>query len=233
VVPGASYPGAMRAWGLSPLGSGGKVVEADETFYGFLEGQPKKGRRAWSNKNVVFSLVEHGGSASFHVNGVRAGDLLPIIRGNLSRKAKLNADEMHSHKFMAEVENLNHRAVTHACRRLLFNLQTRYEGRAPCTCTAKRSTFTATCRNLTSVIPTAPRSALMMGNGERLRSKARRASLVRRVRSFGAGTRVQGIKAVPLDFHIVFGQVRTAHKCSSGLTPRPISRHSLQGLNTR
>jgi hypothetical protein len=95
----------MRAGGLSPLGSGGKVVEADETFYGSLEGRLKKGWRAWSNENVVFTLVEHGGSASFHVNGVRAGDLSPIIRGNLSRKAKLHTDEMHSYKFVAEVEN--------------------------------------------------------------------------------------------------------------------------------
>ena len=77
-------------WGPEPsLGGGGKVVEADETFYGFLEHQPKKGRRAWSNKNVVFTRVERGGSAgSFHVDGVRAGDLTPVIRENLSREAQ-------------------------------------------------------------------------------------------------------------------------------------------------
>jgi transposase-like protein len=45
---------AMRAGGLmSPMGGNGGVVEVDETFYGRLKGQPKKGRRAWSNKNVV------------------------------------------------------------------------------------------------------------------------------------------------------------------------------------
>src|ERR1700754_5087553 len=50
---------AMRVNGLMmpPTGSGGKVVEADETFYGFVKGAEKKGRKAWSNKNVVFTLV--------------------------------------------------------------------------------------------------------------------------------------------------------------------------------
>jgi hypothetical protein len=79
----------MRVGGLvPPMGSGGKTVEADETFIGRLQGQPKKGRRAWSNKNVVLTLVERGGSArSFHVDGARIGDLQPIIRANLSREA--------------------------------------------------------------------------------------------------------------------------------------------------
>lgn len=94
---------AMRNGGLlPPIGSGGKVVEADETFYGFLEGQPKKGPRAWSNKNIVFTLVERGGSArSFHVDSVRASDLLPIIEANLSREAQLMTDEMYTYKYIA------------------------------------------------------------------------------------------------------------------------------------
>jgi hypothetical protein len=67
---------AMRVDGMMmpPMGSNGKVVEADETFIGRVEGM-KKGKAAWAHKNVVFALVERGGSArSFHVDGVRAGD---------------------------------------------------------------------------------------------------------------------------------------------------------------
>jgi hypothetical protein len=52
---------SMRAGGLAPLGGGGKPVEVDEPFYGFREGA-EKGRKAWSNKNVVLTLVERGGS---------------------------------------------------------------------------------------------------------------------------------------------------------------------------
>jgi hypothetical protein len=69
----------MRVDGLMmpPMGSGGKIVEADETFIGRIEGR-KKAKAAWAHKNVVFTLVERGGSArSFHVDGVGAGDLLP------------------------------------------------------------------------------------------------------------------------------------------------------------
>jgi transposase-like protein len=106
---------SMRAGGLSPLGGGGKVVEADETFYGRLEGQPKKGRSAWANKNVVLTLVERGGSArSFHVDGVRVADLQPIIRENLSREARLMTDEGASYKVIgpefASHETVNHKA---------------------------------------------------------------------------------------------------------------------------
>jgi transposase-like protein len=107
---------AMRAGGLlPPMGSGGKAVEVDETFYGRLEGVPKKGRHAWANKNVVLTLVERGGAArSFHIDGVRAGEILPIIRANLSREAKLNTDEMYSYKYIAEVEGLDHATVNHS-----------------------------------------------------------------------------------------------------------------------
>jgi transposase-like protein len=61
---------AMRVTGVEPMGGAGKIVEADETFIGRLQGQ-KKGRAAWAHKNVVLTLVERGGSArSFHVDGV-------------------------------------------------------------------------------------------------------------------------------------------------------------------
>jgi transposase-like protein len=106
---------AMRVNGLMmpPMGSGGKTVEADETFIGFVEGA--KSSVAWSGKNVVFTLVERGGSArSFHVDGVRAGDLQPIVRQNLSREAKLNTDEMYTYKYIAKEEGLDHDTVNHS-----------------------------------------------------------------------------------------------------------------------
>jgi transposase-like protein len=106
---------AMRVGGLvPPMGGNGGTVEADETFFGRLQGQPKKGRRAWSNKNVVLTLVERGGSArSFHVDGARIGDLQPIIRENISREAKLMTDEMYSYKEIGR-EFASHDAVTHS-----------------------------------------------------------------------------------------------------------------------
>jgi transposase-like protein len=106
---------AMRAGGLMPpMGSGGGAVEIDETFIGRLEGQ-KKGKAAWAHKNVVMTLVERGGSArSFHVDGVRAGDFLPIIRANLSREARMMTDENRSYKVVAEIEEISHETVNHS-----------------------------------------------------------------------------------------------------------------------
>ena len=90
---------AMRVGGpLNPLmGSDGGAVEVDETFIGRVEGMAK-GKAAWAHKNVVVTLVERGGSArSFHVDGVRAGDILPIIRANVSPNARLMTDEANSY----------------------------------------------------------------------------------------------------------------------------------------
>jgi transposase-like protein len=105
---------AMRVTGVTPMGSDGEPVEVDETFYGRLEGQPKKGRSAWANKNVVLTLVERGGSArSFHVDGVMHADLAPILRANLSREAQLMTDKAAGYKIVGK-EFASHDAVDHS-----------------------------------------------------------------------------------------------------------------------
>ena len=66
---------AMRAGGLAPLGGGGKIVEADETYYGNVDhpvyGPNKQGRiriNRKGNKRPIVALVERGGSVrTFHV----------------------------------------------------------------------------------------------------------------------------------------------------------------------
>ncbi len=108
---------AMRAGGLMApfLGSGGKVVEADETFIGRKEGV-KKARAAGHHKNAVLTLVERGGAArSFHIDGASAGDILPIVRSNLSKEAKLMTDEAGHYKVIADIENIaSHQTVVHS-----------------------------------------------------------------------------------------------------------------------
>jgi hypothetical protein len=109
---------AMRAGGLMPpMGSGGKTVEIDETHIGFLKGQPKKGRHAWSNRNIVLTLVERGGSArSFHIDGVRAADILPIVKENLSREAQVMTDELYTYKYIGQKTDAfgSHDTVNHS-----------------------------------------------------------------------------------------------------------------------
>jgi transposase-like protein len=85
---------AMKDGVLPPMGSGGGVVEADETFIGRLEGQPKRtsGHSTW--KNTVLALVERGGSSRvFHVEGTTKGELQRIIRANVSPEAHIHTDE--------------------------------------------------------------------------------------------------------------------------------------------
>ena len=54
---------AMRATGGGPMGGEGEIIEADETFIGRIEGQPKA-RGGWGHKNVVLTLVRRGGEAA-------------------------------------------------------------------------------------------------------------------------------------------------------------------------
>ena len=117
---------AMRAGGLMApfLGSGGKVVEVDETFIGKLEGM-KKGKAGYAHKNTVLTLVERGGAArSFHIDGTRAGDILPIIRANLSKEARLMTDEANYYKVITDIEGItDHQTVNHSKEEYV-----RYEG---------------------------------------------------------------------------------------------------------
>ncbi len=84
---------AMRVVGMEPMGGDGSTVEADETFIGRLEGQPKA-KAGWGHKNVVLTLVERGGSArSFHVDSTSVAQIAPIVRANIARETALMTDE--------------------------------------------------------------------------------------------------------------------------------------------
>ncbi len=83
---------AMKAVGLPPMGGPGAIVEADETFYGQIEGEPK--RRGTGHKHVILSLIERGGSArSFHIEGTRVADIAPVLRDNVKPESALMTDE--------------------------------------------------------------------------------------------------------------------------------------------
>jgi hypothetical protein len=59
-----------------------------------VEGAPKRGTGGWHNRNIVFTLVERGGSArSFHIDGKAIADFMPIIRANVARESRMNTDE--------------------------------------------------------------------------------------------------------------------------------------------
>ena len=97
---------AMRVGGLdySPFGRGGKVVEADETYFGKVETQrprrkslpsPTKGGLVGpAGKRSIVSLVERDGDVrSFHVAVADKATVNKIMVENLSRETRLYTDE--------------------------------------------------------------------------------------------------------------------------------------------
>jgi transposase-like protein len=95
---------AMRDGGFDPLGGDGKIVEADETYYGDIErdkrrtersdGSPfiKSGKAA--NKRPIVGLVERGGRVrTFHVPVADKESVTKIVRENIDRESRLHTDE--------------------------------------------------------------------------------------------------------------------------------------------
>lgn len=116
---------AMRNGGLlPPMGGEGKIVEADETYYGKTE-QPyvspqRRGRpyakrsRGPKNKRPILALVERGGNVrSFHVPVADAGAVARIVRENIHNESRLHTDESNLY-FAVGKEFAKHETVKHA-----------------------------------------------------------------------------------------------------------------------
>jgi hypothetical protein len=84
---------AMRSGDLDQFGSGGGIVEVDETFIGTIEGQVSRGGAA--HKMKVLSLIDRnsGRARSVKIESVTLRDIEPIIAANVSREAHLMSDE--------------------------------------------------------------------------------------------------------------------------------------------
>jgi len=86
---------AMTGNGGGLLGGGGKVVEADETYWGTQD--IRRGRSAkagFGHKMKVVSLVERDGEKrSFHVSRVNAKTLRPILNAQIAQDTHLMTDE--------------------------------------------------------------------------------------------------------------------------------------------
>lgn len=110
---------AMREGDLAPpMGSGGGVVEADETFIGTKEGK-RKAKSGYGHKMVVMTLVERGGKArSFQIEHAGREAAERIIGENVSKEARLMTDSAsyyrHGEFDIAEHETVNHDAGEYA-----------------------------------------------------------------------------------------------------------------------
>jgi transposase-like protein len=84
---------AMASGDLSAFGTGGGIVEADETFIGRLPGTPK--RRAYHHKMKVLALLDRdtGKARTMVVDDVTAKTVMPIVKANVAKEAILMTDE--------------------------------------------------------------------------------------------------------------------------------------------
>ena len=104
---------AMNIGTAGPLGSGGGVVEADETYWGNT-GKQNNGARGYAHKMKVVSLVERDGQKrSFHVTNVNRATVTPILRAHVAKKARLMTDETSVYD-IAGKELASHDKVTHS-----------------------------------------------------------------------------------------------------------------------
>jgi transposase-like protein len=126
---------AMRRAGMYDttfMGGEGKVVEADETYFGKVpedkvatkraDGRPFQSSRASlakRNKRVVVALVERGGEVrSFHVPSAHLETVVDIVTNNIYRETRLHTDESNLYhrvgKKFAAHETVNHSAKEYA-----------------------------------------------------------------------------------------------------------------------
>jgi transposase-like protein len=104
---------AMRDLGIdaAPMGSGGGVVEADETFLGRKHGA--KVKQGFGHKMAIMTLVERGGKArSFKIDRAGKEAAERIIGENVSREARLMTDSA-SYYRRGQFNVADHQMVNH------------------------------------------------------------------------------------------------------------------------
>lgn len=91
---------AMRSGDLSTFGSGGGIVEVDETFIGRVKGAPVK--RAFHHKMKVLALVDRdtGKARTMVIDNVNAKTLMPIVIANVAKEARVMTDEHSGYRDM-------------------------------------------------------------------------------------------------------------------------------------
>jgi transposase-like protein len=101
----------------NPMGGEGKVIEADETYFGpkdTIKKRTRRGKASHSSKRSVFGLVERGGKVrTFHVEHATAKTVREIIVQNASRKSELHTDESRLYTKLG-AEFASHDTVVHS-----------------------------------------------------------------------------------------------------------------------
>ncbi len=104
---------AMRDDSTVDFGSGGGVVEVDETFIGIDKDRPVK--RGYAHKHKVLALVDRsiGRARSMVVDDLKAKTLVPILVENIAAEATVYTDEAGQYRRLGE-EFADHDFVRHS-----------------------------------------------------------------------------------------------------------------------
>jgi transposase-like protein len=118
---------AMRRSGLDlpPMGGEGKIVEADETYFGKPEtnyvSPQRKGRpyikgNKLRNSRPVVALVERGGNVrTFHVAVADKATIAKIVTDNIAKESRLHTDESRLYTG-ADQHFASHETVKHSAK---------------------------------------------------------------------------------------------------------------------
>lgn len=108
---------AMKSEG-GMMGGGGKVVEADETYYGPTKQRTRNGKfrstRGGHMKQKIFALVQRDGATrAFHVPEVTGATLKPILQAQVAKETTLYTDSASHWTNMPKGTFAKHATVNH------------------------------------------------------------------------------------------------------------------------
>lgn len=102
----------MKPANPGPMGGGGKIIEADETYMGHASETPHL-----DTKRKIVALVERGGEVrSFSVKRVNGHTVSKALFMNADRSSRLMTDEANVYKLMGKHFKGGHETVIHANR---------------------------------------------------------------------------------------------------------------------
>jgi transposase-like protein len=105
---------AMKPNGGGMLGGGGKIVEADETFWGTEPGKTK--RAGVGHKMKVMALVERGGNVrSFRISDMKLSTMKEVLAKNVHPETHLMTDDAWQY-FKLGKEFKKHSSVNHSIK---------------------------------------------------------------------------------------------------------------------
>lgn len=91
---------ALRSGDLAPFGSGGGVVEVDETFIGRIKGKPVG--MGYEHKMKVLSLLDRntGRTRMMPIEKITIASITPILQANIAHEAHLLTDDAGQYRHM-------------------------------------------------------------------------------------------------------------------------------------